>query len=102
MTRARACAIENEVNSFLFNSHFDSCEDWILPQTETVFMLRYQEDDSEKERTETRATTKQGKEEKKEKKQGPQPLDTPGARPPWPRVPGLLGPGCPASAWEMR
>ena len=64
MTRARAPTIENEVDSLLFESRLDSCENWILPSSETLCVLRYQEDDREKERKETRATTEQGKEEK--------------------------------------
>ena len=42
MTRARARAIENEVNSLLVELPFDPLETWILPQTETLCMLRYQ------------------------------------------------------------
>jgi hypothetical protein len=44
MTRARARAIENEVTSLLSQFPFDAHEDWMLPQTETLCILRYQED----------------------------------------------------------
>ena len=63
MTRARVRAIENKVDSLLFEFRSVSHENWILPSSETLCMLRYQEDDSEKEKTETQVTTKQGKEE---------------------------------------
>ena len=69
MTRARVRHIENEVNSFLFKSRLDSCEDWILPQTETLFILRYEEVDREKEKTETRASMEQGRGEENEKEE---------------------------------
>ena len=42
MTRARARAIENEVNSLLVELHFDPLETWLLPQTEMLCELRYQ------------------------------------------------------------
>ena len=43
MTRARARAIENEVNSLLVELPFDPHETWLLPQTEMLCVLRYQE-----------------------------------------------------------
>ena len=43
MTRARARAIENEVNSLLVELPFDPLETWLLPQTEMLCVLRYQE-----------------------------------------------------------
>ena len=42
MTRARARAIENEVNSLLVELSFDPLETWLLPQTEMLCVLRYQ------------------------------------------------------------
>ena len=42
MTRARACAIQSEVNSVLVELHFDPLETWLLPQTEMLCVLRYQ------------------------------------------------------------
>ena len=95
MTRARARAIENEVDSLLFEFRSVSHESWILPSSETLCMLRYQEDNGEKERTETQVTSRQGMEEKEEENEkdeeggeGANRLDAPGARP-------LTPPGCP-------
>ena len=42
MTRARARAIENEVNSLLVELPFDQLETWLLPQAEMLCVLRYQ------------------------------------------------------------
>ena len=42
MTRARARALETEVTSLLSQFHFDAHETWLLPQTETLCILRYQ------------------------------------------------------------
>ena len=42
MTRARARALETEVTSLLSQFPFDSHETWLLPQTETLCILRYQ------------------------------------------------------------
>ena len=69
MTRARARNIKNEVNSFLFESRLDSRENWILPQSETLFILRYEEVDREKEKMETRASMEQGRGEENEKEE---------------------------------
>ena len=41
MTRARARAIQSEVNSLLVELPFDPFETWLLPQTETLCVLRY-------------------------------------------------------------
>ena len=41
MTRAQARAILSEVNSLLVELPFDPFETWLLPQTETLCMLRY-------------------------------------------------------------
>ena len=68
-TRARARAVETEVNSFLFEFRSDSRENWILPQSETLFILRYEEVDREKEKMETRASMEQGRGEEKEKEE---------------------------------
>ena len=43
MTRARARAIQSEVNSLLVELPFDPLETWLLPQTEMLCVLRYQE-----------------------------------------------------------
>src|SRR3954471_2963916 len=42
MTRARARALETEVTSLLSQFHFDEHETWLLPQTMTLCILRYQ------------------------------------------------------------
>ena len=41
MTRAQARAIQSEVNSLLVELPFDPFETWLLPQTETLCVLRY-------------------------------------------------------------
>ena len=43
MTRARARAIQSEVNSLLVEFPFDPFETWLLTQTETLCVLRYHE-----------------------------------------------------------
>ena len=43
MTRARARAILSEVNSLLVELPFDPLETWLLPQTEMLCVIRYQE-----------------------------------------------------------
>ena len=40
MTRARAKALETKVTSLLSQVHFDAHETWLLPQTETLCILR--------------------------------------------------------------
>lgn len=108
MTRARARAIENEVDSLLFEFHSDSHENWVLPHKDMLCILGYQGDDREKEKAKTRASTEQEKEGEVEKNEGEKLLDTPGTWTEGPRVPGLedVGrakppghPGCPAVAW---
>ena len=42
MTRARARAIQSEINSLLVELPFDPLETWLLPQTEMLCVLRYQ------------------------------------------------------------
>ena len=42
MTRARARALKTEVTSLLSQLPFDSPETWLLPQMETLCILRYQ------------------------------------------------------------
>ena len=41
MTRARARALETEVTSLLSLRHFDSHENWLLPSSETLCILRH-------------------------------------------------------------
>ena len=106
-TRAHACTVETEVDSFLFKLHSVSYESRFIPQIETLCLVRYQGDDREDTRTEIQATME--KEERSEKREEGGALDTPGARALWPRRPAPLallpaspgcpthGPGCPAS-----
>ena len=42
MTRACARALQTEVTSLLSQVHFNAHETWILPQTKTLCILRYQ------------------------------------------------------------
>ena len=42
MTRARARSLKTEVTSLLSQLPFDSHETWLLPQTETLCILKYQ------------------------------------------------------------
>ena len=44
MTRARAKAIEHKVNSLLSELPLSTHETWLLPQTETLCVLRYLEE----------------------------------------------------------
>ena len=44
MTRARARAIETEVNPLLFELTHSICETWLLPQTKTLCVIRYLEE----------------------------------------------------------
>lgn len=67
MTRARAHAIETEVNSLLFELPLHSYETWLLPQPETLCILRYQGSDHGEARKQGQAMVEeeQGKEEEK-------------------------------------
>ena len=44
MTRARARAVETEVNSFLLDMHMDTNETWVLPHQDTLCLIRYEEE----------------------------------------------------------
>ena len=44
MTRARAKAIEDKVNSLLSELHLPTHETWLLPHTETLCVIRYLEE----------------------------------------------------------
>ena len=44
MTRARAKAIEDKVNSLLSELPLDTHETWLLPQEETLSVIRYSEE----------------------------------------------------------
>ena len=93
MTRARARAIENEVDSLLFEFRFDSHDNWVLPHKDMLCILGYQGDDREKEKVKLQASMEQEKEgevERSEEGGGraktsghPRcPAPAPGARPP--------------------
>ena len=129
MTRAHARNIENEVTSFLSEFHSISHENWVLPQTEVLCMIRCQGVDHGEARAKNQAPTVEEKEERSDKREDGEgtsrrakSLATPGARPPAARVPGHLlqpvgrapsrhgcpapclgaapaTPGCPASSW---
>ena len=43
MTRARARALETEVTSLLSDISYDPLETWLLPKSEMLCMIRYQE-----------------------------------------------------------
>ena len=68
MTRARARAIETEVNSFLFDLHWNSHENWVQPQRETLCIHRYQRDGRRK----LAGSHKQPRREKEELQDTPQ------------------------------
>ena len=112
MTRARARAIENEVDSLLFEVRSKTHENWVLPHKDMLCILGYQEDDREKEKVKLRASMEQEKEGESKKSEeggeGEKNLDAPGDRhlqPPGarahaslqlrPRVPGPWLAGCP-------
>ena len=44
MTQAQARVLENEVTSFLSDITYDPLETWLLPKSEMLCMIRYQED----------------------------------------------------------
>ena len=90
MTRAHARATETEVDSFLFKLHSVSYESRVLPQIETLCLVRYQGDDREDARTEIQATMEKEERTRREKKERLWTL----------RVPGHFGPGGPAPPWR--
>ena len=47
MTRAHARALETEVTSLLSDIPYDPLETWLLPKSEMLCMIRYQEDHPE-------------------------------------------------------
>ena len=44
MTRARAPAMETEVNSFLLDMHMDTNGTWLLRHQNTLCLIRYEEE----------------------------------------------------------
>ncbi|KAM3408105.1 hypothetical protein ACQJBY_001386 [Aegilops geniculata] len=88
MTRAHARATETEVDSFLFKLHSVSYESRVLPQMETLCILRYFREDREEAwrdhqvHPKIQARTKSLGKEKMEEgntKEDAEALDTPGA-----------------------
>ncbi|KAF6986455.1 hypothetical protein CFC21_004211 [Triticum aestivum] len=74
MTRARARALETEVTSLLSDITYDPLETWLLPKSETLCMIRYQEDPPEDAREDGQAAKSTDEEERwKEKKTPPGP-----------------------------
>ena len=106
LARARARNIENEVTSFLSEFFSVSLENGILPQRDTLCVLRYIGDHREEARMKAQAPAEQEKEEEVEKNEGEKSLYTPGSRKEGPRVPDPEDvrrgkspghPGCPAT-----
>ena len=74
MTRARARDLETEVTSLLSDISYDTLETWLLPHSEMLCMIRYQEDPLEVAHEDGEATKSTDKEERrKEKKASPGP-----------------------------
>ena len=66
MTRARAKSIEDKVNSLLSELPLSTHETWLLPQTETLCVLRYREEShgtSTSNRQDGKPTDREGQEE---------------------------------------
>ena len=68
MTRARARALETEVTSLLSHFHFDAHETWLLPQTDTLCILRYHGEAKEQGEEEEEDGRQDGEEEVMKKK----------------------------------
>jgi len=83
-TRAHARDVGTEVNSFLFEFHSDSHESRVLPQMDTLCILRYQGHDHEEARRKPQATEEEEKEGERPKREATKALETPGARPSMP------------------
>ena len=81
MTRARARALETEVTSLLSQFPFDSHETWLLPQTETLCILRCQGRRREEAREQGDPEAEDIREDGEEKRQGPDWSDDPDGGP---------------------
>ena len=81
MTRARARALETEVTSLLSQLPFDSHETWLLPQMETLCILRYQGLHREEAREQGEPEAEDIREDGEEKRQGPDWPDDPDGGP---------------------
>src|SRR3954471_4322423 len=80
MTRARARALETEVTSLLSQFHFDEHETWLLPQTETLCILRYQGDNHGDAVEQGEPEEEDGRQEAEEKPATPEPAVLPRPR----------------------
>ena len=81
MTRARARALETEVTSLLSQLPFDSHETWLLPQTETLCILKYQGVNHEEARKQGEPEAEDMREDGEEKHQVPNWPDDPDGSP---------------------
>ena len=78
MTRARARALETEVTSLLSQVHFDAHKAWLLPQTETLCILRCQGVSHEEAKEQGESEGEDGREEEEMRKKLQAPIDRPG------------------------
>jgi hypothetical protein len=86
MTRARARAIENEVNSLLYDFHMDMDGTWMLPHKGTLCIIRYDGVDRQeaKDHRQGQEESRQGQENNGGRKheEDSTSQETPCARPP--------------------
>jgi hypothetical protein len=111
-TRARARALETEVTSLLNELPYESCETWLLPQTEMLCVLRYLEDplgDAREDGQVYKFTDEEEQRKEPEKSPGPgHPAPGPGHPAPGSVISSKepaarsTGPGHPASGPEIR
>ena len=101
MTRARARALETEVTSLLSELPLSIHETWLLPQTETLCILRYLGEAKAQGRSEGEEGHEEGEEEELPKKlQPPDDRSGPDVRRLKPHLPKSQATvsGCPASS----
>jgi hypothetical protein len=98
MTRARARALETEVTSLLNELPYESCETWLLPQTEMLCVLRYLEDPLGDAREDGQVYKFTDEEERRKERKEPE--KSPGPRHPAPG-PGHPAPGSVISSKEQ-
>jgi hypothetical protein len=97
MTRARARALETEVTSLLNELPYESCETWLLPQTEMLCVLRYLEDPLGDAREDGQVSKFTDEEEQRKERKEPKKSPGPGHPAPGP---GHLAPGSVISSKE--
>src|SRR3954465_14834332 len=90
MTRSRARALETEVTSLLSQFHFDEHETWLLPQTETLCILRYQGVNHGDAVEQGEPEEEDGRQEMEEKPTAPEPAVLPRALAVLPRAFAVL------------